>query len=299
MAERERERVKSQASEGKKARIEREKSSHHSSTSHDKSPRNDRSPVTPRHKNMEGKESGTKRSGLSSSTLGATNKEFSTSSPYIMKLKEEKNAYTSTSRNAASSSSAIGLPSGSEKAMTSPKRNGNGSEKSISPKGPGMNMNSALSSSTIQSKNNNPKKGRSHSSNINSPDSVGIRKRVKKEKPKKIRAPKKTFEEHLSRALGFHTGNIVLRDPRAIEACQALDLQPWHLKRLRAKFDAIDIDGSGNISYDEFFEAVGEERTPFTDKLFALIGTTLGYDSCHCCRCCFFTMVCGFFFLSL
>jgi Ca2+-binding EF-hand superfamily protein len=37
------------------------------------------------------------------------------------------------------------------------------------------------------------------------------------------------------------------------------------------KFDSIDIDGSGNIDADEFFEAIGEARTPFTDKLFAMI----------------------------
>jgi hypothetical protein len=28
----------------------------------------------------------------------------------------------------------------------------------------------------------------------------------------------------------------------------------------------------GSIDLDEFFESIGEKRTPFTDKLFALIG---------------------------
>ena len=50
-----------------------------------------------------------------------------------------------------------------------------------------------------------------------------------------------------------------------------MDLKQWHLRRLRAKFDQIDIDGSGNIDFDEFFEAIGELRSPFTDKLFSLI----------------------------
>jgi hypothetical protein len=35
------------------------------------------------------------------------------------------------------------------------------------------------------------------------------------------------------------------------------------------------LDGSGNIDYDEFFESIGEMRSPFTDKLFALIGKLL------------------------
>jgi len=71
--------------------------------------------------------------------------------------------------------------------------------------------------------------------------------------------------------MGFYVGDVVLKDARAIEAAQALDLKQWHLKRLRIKFDKIDIDGSGNIDIDEFLEAVGEERSPFTEKLFALI----------------------------
>lgn len=93
------------------------------------------------------------------------------------------------------------------------------------------------------------------------------------QKKSKKRPPKrqKTFYEKLAIQFGFYVGDVVLKDPRAIEAVQALDLKQWHLKRLRAKFDRIDIDGSGNIDYEEFFEAVGEERSPFTDKLFSLI----------------------------
>ena len=42
------------------------------------------------------------------------------------------------------------------------------------------------------------------------------------------------------------------------------------------KFDNVDVDGSGAIDADEFFEAIGEVRSPFTDKLFALIGKSVG-----------------------
>ncbi len=96
-----------------------------------------------------------------------------------------------------------------------------------------------------------------------------VKKKDKKRKPK---PRKKSAYEKLAQNLGFYVGNVVLRDPRAIEAAQALDLHQNHLRRLKVKFDKIDIDGSGNIDYDEFFESVGETRSPFTDKLFSLIG---------------------------
>lgn len=91
----------------------------------------------------------------------------------------------------------------------------------------------------------------------------------------KAKIQKKSFLEKIAKYLGFYVGNIVLTDPWSIEAAQALDLRQWHLKRLKKAFDKIDLDSSGNIDYDEFFEAVGEVRSPFTDKLFSLIGTFL------------------------
>ncbi len=102
---------------------------------------------------------------------------------------------------------------------------------------------------------------------------VGDQTKKTKDKKKKAKPRKKSTYEKIAQNLGFYVGNVVLRDPRAIEAAQALDLQQKHLRRLRVKFDKIDIDGSGNIDYDEFFESVGETRSPFTDKLFSLIGT--------------------------
>lgn len=88
----------------------------------------------------------------------------------------------------------------------------------------------------------------------------------------KVKANKRSFFEKIALGLGFYVGDVTLTDPYAIEAAQALDLQQWHLRRLKLRFDKIDLDGSGNIDYDEFFESIGEMRSPFTDKLFALIG---------------------------
>mmetsp|Transcript_32101 Transcript_32101/g.54133 ORF Transcript_32101/g.54133 Transcript_32101/m.54133 type:complete len:327 (+) Transcript_32101:235-1215(+) len=89
-----------------------------------------------------------------------------------------------------------------------------------------------------------------------------------KHKPK---PKKKSLFEKVALNMGFYVGDVQLQDPWAIEAAQALDLQQWHLRRLKLRFDKIDLDGSGNIDYDEFFESIGEVRSPFTDKLFALI----------------------------
>jgi hypothetical protein len=90
---------------------------------------------------------------------------------------------------------------------------------------------------------------------------------------RKPRPPaKKSTLEKIVNFLGFSVRPVALHDDRAIDAVNALQLTPSHLKKLKAKFDKIDVDGSGNISSDEFFEALGEQRSPFTDKLFALIG---------------------------
>lgn len=92
-----------------------------------------------------------------------------------------------------------------------------------------------------------------------------------KQEVKKPRKRQRTPMQKFALTFGIYLGNVKLHDPFAVEAAQALDLQQWHLRRLRKRFDRIDLDGSGNIDYDEFFESVGEVRSPFTDKLFALI----------------------------
>jgi Ca2+-binding EF-hand superfamily protein len=108
------------------------------------------------------------------------------------------------------------------------------------------------------------KKGRSNDSTVTTKAKKG---KLKKRQMKR----QKTCYEKMALQFGFYVGDVVLKDTRAVEAAQALDLKQWHLRRLRVKFDKIDIDGSGNIDYEEFFEAMGEERSPFTDKLFSLI----------------------------
>lgn len=63
----------------------------------------------------------------------------------------------------------------------------------------------------------------------------------------------------------------VLRDVKALEAAEALNLTANMLRKLKMKFDDIDIDGTGNIDSTEFYEALGEPKSPFTDAVFAII----------------------------
>jgi calcium-dependent protein kinase len=70
----------------------------------------------------------------------------------------------------------------------------------------------------------------------------------------------------------FNIGpDVIIYDPRALEAVDALHLTQSHLQTLRRRFDDIDIDGSGSIDIDEFLESIGEQRSPFTDRIFKTI----------------------------
>jgi Ca2+-binding EF-hand superfamily protein len=92
-----------------------------------------------------------------------------------------------------------------------------------------------------------------------------------KKKAKKKSGKKKGCIMSLFAAFGIGVATITLSDPRAIEAAQMLDLTQKHLRLLKFSFDYIDLDGSGNIDASEFLESLGEQRSPFTDKLFAVI----------------------------
>lgn len=101
-------------------------------------------------------------------------------------------------------------------------------------------------------------------------------KKGKKKKKKDVLEKKPTFKpkkkkQNFITKLFASTPDVILRDPRALEAVDALHLTQSHLKILRDRFDSIDVDGSGSIDTEEFFEAMGENRSPITDRLFSLI----------------------------
>ena len=94
--------------------------------------------------------------------------------------------------------------------------------------------------------------------------------RKKNEKrDRKITKPKQKMHPILM-YLGYGP-DVVLKDKRSIEVAQSLDLRQYHLRVLKSKFDAVDVDGSGTLDAAELFESVGETRTPLTDKLFELL----------------------------
>lgn len=111
------------------------------------------------------------------------------------------------------------------------------------------------------------KKGRGGAKGGGGGGGKGQKKKKKSSKPGK---KKGCFTSCLN-SLGIGNATIQLSDPKTIEAAQMLDLTQRHLRLLKSSFDVIDLDGSGNIDASEFLEALGEQRSPFTDKLFAVI----------------------------
>ena len=57
----------------------------------------------------------------------------------------------------------------------------------------------------------------------------------------------------------------------AAQAVYELNLNQQDLRHLKNTFELVDLDGSGEIDYDEFFDMIQDTRSPFTDALFALI----------------------------
>jgi Ca2+-binding EF-hand superfamily protein len=96
-------------------------------------------------------------------------------------------------------------------------------------------------------------------------------KREKKTKKSKSTGRKRGCLSSIFAMFGIGIATISLSDPRAIEAAQSLEMTQKHLRLLKNSFDRIDLDGSGNIDATEFLESLGEQRSPFTDKLFSVI----------------------------
>ncbi|POM81082.1 hypothetical protein PHPALM_1001 [Phytophthora palmivora] len=66
-------------------------------------------------------------------------------------------------------------------------------------------------------------------------------------------------------------GDIVLSRPATIEVVVKYQLGQHELKKFKACFRQIDLDASGVIDCDEFFEFIDETKTPFSEGLFRMI----------------------------
>lgn len=58
---------------------------------------------------------------------------------------------------------------------------------------------------------------------------------------------------------------------RTREMVASLMIQEDEVRNLKNIFDDVDIDGAGEMDFDEFFELLDEPRTPFTDAIFTII----------------------------
>jgi Ca2+-binding EF-hand superfamily protein len=84
--------------------------------------------------------------------------------------------------------------------------------------------------------------------------------------------PNKSFWVKLKRSL-FNLGEYLEFEEGSPSqnVVEALYLSQSDLRMMKGKFKAVDIDGSGEIDYDEFFEMIHEKRSPYADALFSLI----------------------------
>ncbi|KUF81797.1 Calcium-dependent protein kinase 22 [Phytophthora nicotianae] len=74
-----------------------------------------------------------------------------------------------------------------------------------------------------------------------------------------------------SRTRRRHAGDIVLSRPATIAVVVKYQLGQHELKKFKACFRQIDLDASGVIDYDEFFDFIDETKTPFSEGLFRMI----------------------------
>ncbi|OQR88273.1 hypothetical protein ACHHYP_06960 [Achlya hypogyna] len=65
--------------------------------------------------------------------------------------------------------------------------------------------------------------------------------------------------------------DVVLKRPETIEIVVKYLLGQVELRKFRDLFDHIDVDRTGTIDYDEFFDFIEDRRTPFSDNLFRQI----------------------------
>ncbi|OQR88945.1 hypothetical protein THRCLA_10009 [Thraustotheca clavata] len=68
--------------------------------------------------------------------------------------------------------------------------------------------------------------------------------------------------------IAMHVDDVILKRQETEDAVMKYLLGQVELKKLRELFDHIDINRSGTIDYDEFFDLIEDRRTPFSDNLF-------------------------------
>ncbi|ETW07928.1 hypothetical protein H310_02331 [Aphanomyces invadans] len=92
--------------------------------------------------------------------------------------------------------------------------------------------------------------------------------------PKKVTpqaAPGKRHKSILQVSRSKKTGDIVLESQQTIDTVIKYQMGQCELRKLKDVFNYIDADRVGQISYEEFFEFIDENRNPYSESLFRLI----------------------------
>ncbi|ETV85865.1 hypothetical protein H257_02413 [Aphanomyces astaci] len=78
------------------------------------------------------------------------------------------------------------------------------------------------------------------------------------------------------------SGDITLESQRTIDTVLKYQMGQCELRKLKEVFNYIDVDRTGQISFEEFFEFIDENRNPYSESLFRLIDTdgsgTIDYE---------------------
>lgn len=92
-------------------------------------------------------------------------------------------------------------------------------------------------------------------------------------KAKKAKRRKRAKKSVLTRAFErvFGSSAEVKLNRKSREMVTALMLTDNELRELKRQFDEVDLDGAGEMDFDEFFELINEPRSPFTDSIFSVV----------------------------
>jgi hypothetical protein len=108
-------------------------------------------------------------------------------------------------------------------------------KKEISDVGVGRRTTSGAVDNKDKDKHEKTEKGILKNKKSRAKSGMDVKKTVVKSKGKP-KPHKRTFFESIALSMGFHVGEVTLTDPYAVEAAQALDLQQWHLRRLKLRY---------------------------------------------------------------
>lgn len=91
--------------------------------------------------------------------------------------------------------------------------------------------------------------------NLDKPSGSQKKIQSKPQPNKPVKPPQKKKKGAITKfleSIGIRHTHVHVTNPFALDAIRALELEQWHLQRLKRRFDQIDIDGSGTIDASEF-----------------------------------------------